>query len=211
MSTSILQNHWVFGPTPAMETKYEVGAQIGQPGSFGYAVQVRCKETGELRACKVINKSRFVGVGHALENFRNEITIMRELKHDGIIHLHEHFEDKERLFLVMELCSGGELFDAITERGRFTETDAASLVRQVMAALAYMHERRIAHCDLKPDNFLFTDSTRTKLKVIDFGLSKVRQMRSVSGGTRTHFSTHLRIQDAFFIRSAALSITSHRR
>jgi len=78
----------------------------------------------------------------------------------------------------MDLCSGGELFDRITARGHYTEKDAAKVLRQVFEALYYMHSKKVAHCDLKPDNFLFAhQGDDALLKVIDFGMSKFLQPR----------------------------------
>jgi len=97
---------------------------------------------------------------------------MRELDHPNIIKLFETFEDSKFVYLVMELCEGGELFDKIIEKGSFTESQARNYFRQMISAVNYIHSKRICHRDLKPENFLLLDkSDNSPLKMIDFGMS----------------------------------------
>merc|ERR1712048_609355 len=80
----------------------------------------------------------------------------------------------KNIYLVMELCTGGELFDRIIEAGHFTEVQAAILMQQIVRSIYYMHQNHICHRDLKPENFLFTTKEpieKASLKIIDFGLS----------------------------------------
>merc|ERR1719192_739582 len=90
-----------------------------------------------------------------LDRFKQEIAIMKIMDHTNIIKLYEHFEDHRNIYLVMELCVGGELFDRIIEAGHFTEVQAAILMQQIVQAIYYMHENHICHRDLKPENLLF--------------------------------------------------------
>merc|ERR1719387_470124 len=109
------------------------------------------------------------------EDLQAEIDIMRVLDHPNIVRLQETFEDKRYIYLVMELCEGGELFDRIVESKHFTEHLAAICARQMLLALNYMHQNLIMHRDLKPENFLLAtkaDIEDTPLKLIDFGISK---------------------------------------
>ena len=102
-----------------------------------------------------------------------EVKIMLKLDHPNIIKLREVFEDEMEIHLVMDLCTGGELFDRITEKGRFSEADARGIMRTILDALDYCHKQHVCHRDLKPENFLFTSKDdNAVMKIIDFGLSK---------------------------------------
>ena len=86
----------------------------------------------------------------------------------------EWYEDATRVYIVMEYCSGGELFKKIISIGYFTERDAAALFKQMMNAVLYCTQKGICHKDLKPENFLFVSKeSHSTIKLIDFGLSQV--------------------------------------
>jgi len=111
-----------------------------------------------------------------VERFKMEIAIMKMMDHPNIIKLYETFDDFKNIYLVMELCTGGELFDRIIDAGHFTEVQAAIVMRDIIRAIFYCHEIHVCHRDLKPENFLFTSeakigSDKCLLKIIDFGLS----------------------------------------
>ncbi len=99
-----------------------------------------------------------------------EIDIMRKLRHPHIVQLLDLYQTKEKLYLVLELVEGGELFDKIIERGHYSEKDAADIVRQMLNGIKYMHENGVAHRDLKPENILC--GNKGEIKIADFGLSK---------------------------------------
>merc|ERR1719161_3323080 len=113
---------------------------------------------------------------------------MKQVDHPNIVRLYETYEEwagdkMTNLYLVMELCEGGELFDRIIDAGFFSEHDAAWTMKQVMSAVNYLHSKSITHRDLKPENFLMeTKQADSALKVIDFGLScsfeKGKQLKS---------------------------------
>jgi len=152
---------------------YTLGEQIGQPGQFGRARRAKRKGDGEEFAVKVIAKHRFLyKANHEMvfQDLEDEIRILKLLKHKNIVKLEDVFEDRQNLFLVMELCSGGELYDRIINQTHYSESHAVDVVRQILTATEYFHQNRIIHNDLKPDNFLFDENDC--LKVIDFGMSK---------------------------------------
>lgn len=139
-------------------------------GTYGSVSRGKHRSTGVVRAVKTISKGHMKNV----EQFKQEISIMKVVDHPNIIKLFETFEDRRNIYLVMELCVGGELFDHIIEAGHFTEATAAIIVQQILRAIFYMHENQISHRDLKPENFLFLTKDkieRNVLKIIDFGLS----------------------------------------
>lgn len=123
-----------------------------------------------VRAIKTVAKQYVQDVAE----FKREVEVMKVMDHPNIIKLFETFENKRNIYLVMELCEGGELFARILEAGRFSEREAAIVMQQVLRAVFYMHEHNITHRDLKPENFLFmtTEPIETNvLKLIDFGLA----------------------------------------
>jgi len=128
-------------------------------------------------AIKVIDKKKV----EDMNDITREIEIMEECRHPNIIRLYEIFDEKEKMNLVMELVTGGELFDEIVARGSFTEKDAANVIGTLCSALQYLHAKKIVHRDLKPENILMSckkeelppGSTEPSIKVADFGLARL--------------------------------------
>jgi len=164
---------------------YEVEKKKLGEGSYGSVCKAKHKTTGQVRAVKSIAKAQMKN--H--ERFKQEIAIMKIMDHPNIIKLYETFEDHRNIYLIMELCIGGELFDRIIEAGHFTEVQAATLMQQIVKAIFFMHESHICHRDLKPENFLFSSKEKIEkspLKIIDFGLScqfKPGQVLTTKAGT----------------------------
>ena len=101
-----------------------------------------------------------------------------------MLKLYEYFEDDKHIYLITELCKGGELFDKILEEECFSEKQAAKIFKQILTSLNYCHQNGIAHRDLKPENFLFeTTHPNSDLKIIDFGLSKIIKTNEFVGQT----------------------------
>ncbi|NWR21398.1 KCC4 kinase, partial [Emberiza fucata] len=117
---------------------------------------------------------------------RTEIGVLLRLSHPNIIKLKEIFETPTEISLVLELVTGGELFDRIVEKGYYSERDAADAVKQILEAVSYLHANGIVHRDLKPENLLYaTPAPDAPLKIADFGLSKIVEdhvtMKTVCG------------------------------
>lgn len=94
--------------------------------------------------------------------------------HPNIVKMYEFFEDEKRYYLVTEICKGGELFDEVLQRGKFSERDAAVLLKQVLSCVNYCHKNNIVHRDLKPENILLElNKEFDQIKIIDFGTSLV--------------------------------------
>lgn len=147
---------------------YILGEEIGR-GSFSKVRKAKHKETGKDYAIKCIEK-KFIKM-HLLER---EIGIMKKLKHKHILPLIEVFENKDSIFLVLELVTGGELFDKIVEKGNYSEKDASLIVTQILGAVQYLHSQGVVHRDLKPENLLCNNNDgNIHIYVADFGLSRV--------------------------------------
>jgi len=130
------------------------------------------RESSAQRAVKVLRKS------HMDEDEKrmlfNEINILKEIDHPNIVKMYEFFEDEKRYYLVTEICKGGELFDEILQRGKFSERDGAVLMKQVLSCINYCHQNNIVHRDLKPENILLEQNKEfDAIKIIDFGTSLV--------------------------------------
>lgn len=154
-----------------LEDFYIVEKKVIGEGSYGSVVKCQNKETHQWRALKSINKNLVKNS----EQFKEEMAIMKLLDHPNIVRLYETLEDARNVYLVLELCTGGELFDRIVEAGNFTEQVAAKCVQAMLRAVNYMHQNYIMHRDLKPENWLVASDEeigKTDLKLIDFGLSK---------------------------------------
>jgi len=145
--------------------------------------------TGKAYACKIIDKKnieqRFRGL---LSQFHVEIEVLKELQHPNIIRLEDVYSTSDKIYMVMEMMGGGELFDYVVEKGTLTEEEASGIVRKVTSAVVYMHSLNIIHRDLKPENLLLTHRPNhpgdvPEVKIIDFGLSKFL----VSGPTARSF------------------------
>ena len=107
-----------------------------------------------------------------LQKFFAEVDILRSLDHPNILKLFEFYEDGRNYHLVTEMCTGGELFDRIIEKGHFNENIAALVMHQVLSAVNYCHANKIVHRDLKPENLLLeSNDMNAPIKVIDFGTS----------------------------------------
>ncbi|PAA89515.1 hypothetical protein BOX15_Mlig020174g1 [Macrostomum lignano] len=161
------------------EDVYDLGKELGKGGT---SVVHECNRIGssEKWAAKVIQKKVDKRIVTA------EIGILLSVSHENIIRLKEVFETPNHFFMVLELVTGGELFDRIVSRGSYNEKDASQCIRQLLDGLRYLHERGIIHRDLKPENLLYEDEREeAKLKIADFGLSKIADSdvhtRSVCG------------------------------
>jgi calcium-dependent protein kinase len=108
---------------------------------------------------------------------RQEVSIMDHLSgHANVVKLVDVFEDKRNVHIVMELCTGGELFDRIVARGHYSEKSAAQIIRAIVEVVAHCHTMGVVHRDLKPENFLLSSAgSASELKAIDFGLSSFFQ------------------------------------
>ncbi|ORY90454.1 kinase-like domain-containing protein [Syncephalastrum racemosum] len=156
---------------PELEKEYTVTKKTLGVGSFAVVKECIHKSTGESYALKIILKKAIAGKEHMLTS---ELDILKQVRHPHIVSMHHMYESVDAVYIVTDLASGGELFQQLLEKGNYTEKDAASLVRQMLEGLSYLHEHDIVHRDIKPENLLFdTTDENAKLMITDFGLSKI--------------------------------------
>ncbi|XP_057507034.1 LOW QUALITY PROTEIN: CDPK-related kinase 7-like [Actinidia eriantha] len=164
-----------FGFSKQFMTHYELGEEVGR-GHFGYTCSAKGKKgslKGQDVAVKVIPKSKMT-TEIAIEDARREVKMLRALTgHRNLVQFYDVYEDENNVYIVMELCKGGELLDRILSRGgKYSEEDAKVVMVQILSVVAYCHLQGVVHRDLKPENFLFTSKDEhSPLKAIDFGLS----------------------------------------
>jgi len=148
---------------------YTIKEKLGS-GSFATVKRAINKETGEVVAVKIIKKKRLTT--KELKSIEREIDIMIKLKHRNVVTLLDVFDSPKQIYLVMELCVGGELFDKVVEAGNYSEHLASKAIKQVCRGIRYLHANGIIHRDLKPENLLYYDnSSEGLLKITDFGLA----------------------------------------
>jgi len=162
-----------------LRNHYDCTKKIGK-GGFGKVFQVCNKKTKKLYACKKVSKLNI----NNLEKLRKEIEILKKLDHPNIVKLYEVFESENSLYLIMEECFGGELFERIWKRiqanDMYTEKGVCSLIRQIIGTIEYCHNNGIVHRDLKPENLLFLNEGNEEnnpIKIVDFGLSQFINLR----------------------------------
>ena len=150
-------------------------------GSFAAVYRVQNRITDSVRAMKIINKSSTCSEEDDKE-ILNEINILRTLDHPNILKIFEFYSNKESYSIVTELCSGGELFQEIVDKGPFNESYSAFVIFQILSAINYCHNMKIVHRDLKPENILIADRDKNnypRIKICDFGTSKMFEKGAV--------------------------------
>uniref|UniRef100_A0A1I7VEU7 Protein kinase domain-containing protein n=1 Tax=Loa loa TaxID=7209 RepID=A0A1I7VEU7_LOALO len=138
--------------------KYEVLAVIGK------VLRVQHRLTHKYYAVKLVSSD--------CGTVNNELSILSRVQHPFVIRLEEVFKSSSRLFIVMEMASGGEMYNRVVAKGRYSEIEARQALRMLLNGLAYLHSIRVTHRDLKPENLLYSDTTPdARLLITDFGLA----------------------------------------
>uniref|UniRef100_A0A672HU26 Doublecortin-like kinase 3 n=1 Tax=Salarias fasciatus TaxID=181472 RepID=A0A672HU26_SALFA len=155
-----------------IEQCYDIGRVVGD-GNFAVVRECRRRDSGQTLAMKIVERSKLIGREHMMQN---ELSLLGSLCHPRIVRLFAHHHTHTHSYLVMELVSGGDLFEAISESGKFSEAAAGLMVSDVSEALSYIHSKSIVHRDLKPENLLVGTRVSAgvcRLKLGDFGLAMV--------------------------------------
>ena len=138
---------------------YDIGQLLGR-GGFASVYRARERRTGSLYALKIMEKANIRK--HNMESrVANEIKIQSELRYKGIVQSHCHFEDAENVYMVLELCEGGNLYRYLKTHGPLNETEASIVIKQLLLSLEYMHGIGVVHRDLKLSNVLLVQNHST--------------------------------------------------
>lgn len=147
--------------------KYELHRTLGE-GTFGKVKFAVNTETNEPVAIKVLDKEKIQKQNMGAQ-IKKEISIMKMVRHRYVVDMKEVLASRTKIFIVLELVTGGELFDKIVNEGRLNEEKARFYFRQLVEGVEYCHNLGVCHRDLKPENLLLDDAGN--LKISDFGLS----------------------------------------
>eukprot|EP00347_Sterkiella_histriomuscorum_P012353 403368920 len=140
-------------------------------GSFSIMRQGINKKTGQKVAIKIIHRESLEEEDEIA--LQTEVEILSQVDHPNVVKLYEIFDNKDCMFLVQELMSGGELFDRIVEKEQYSEKEAADTIRPIVDAVRYCHSMGIIHRDLKPENLLYASRDKQSIiKISDFGLAR---------------------------------------
>ena len=179
-----------------IKNNYKISSKIGQ-GAFG-KVFIATDKSGKKYAIKCLKKKNFIKGQFS----SNEIKMGINIKHPNILGIIEVYEDMSKIFLVMEYCNGGDLFDYIINapNGQLEDVNTIDIIIQILDALNYLHnEVKICHRDLKPENCLISINGQNKpiVKLIDFGTAKyIDKINKISGkiGTIKYMAPEIFVQ-----------------
>nr|XP_060495743.1 myosin light chain kinase, smooth muscle isoform X5 [Panthera onca] len=147
---------------------YDIEERLGS-GKFGQVFRLVEKKTGKIWAGKFFKAYS----AKEKENIRQEISIMNCLHHPKLVQCVDAFEEKANIVMVLEIVSGGELFERIIDEDfELTERECIQYMRQISEGVEYIHKQGIVHLDLKPENIMCVNKTGTRIKLIDFGLAR---------------------------------------
>ncbi|XP_078440822.1 3-phosphoinositide-dependent protein kinase 2-like isoform X2 [Wolffia australiana] len=155
---------------------FQLGKIFGV-GSYSKVVRAKKVDTGKMYALKIMDK-KFITKENKIEYVKLERVVLDQLEHPGIIRLFFTFQDTYSVYMALESCEGGELFDQITRKGRLLEDEARFYAAEVIDALEYIHSMGIIHRDIKPENLLLTSEGH--IKIADFGSVKPTRYNKIT-------------------------------
>ncbi|KAM9765563.1 death-associated protein kinase 2a [Menidia menidia] len=157
-----------------VEDFYDIGEELGS-GQFAIVKQCTERDTGREFAAKFIKKRQSMASSRGVrrEEIEREVDILQQVQHPNVVTLHDVYENRTDVVLILELVSGGELFDFLAQKESLSEEEATQFIKQILEGVNYLHARKIAHFDLKPENIMLLDKNvpLPRIKLIDFGLA----------------------------------------
>ncbi|XP_007955483.1 serine/threonine-protein kinase BRSK1 [Orycteropus afer afer] len=148
---------------------YRLEKTLGKGQTGLVKLGVHCV-TGQKVAIKIVNREKLSE--SVLMKVEREIAILKLIEHPHVLKLHDVYENKKYLYLVLEHVSGGELFDYLVKKGRLTPKEARKFFRQIVSALDFCHSYSICHRDLKPENLLLDE--KNNIRIADFGMASLQ-------------------------------------
>ncbi|CAK75854.1 unnamed protein product (macronuclear) [Paramecium tetraurelia] len=148
---------------------YEILEVLGK-GGFGRVLKVRRKKNNQLFAIKKMSKAKIINQ-KSITAILNEKNLLIQLRHPFIVNMHSAFQDKENLYLVLDLLTGGDLRCHIYRNKRFSEQEVKFFAACIITSLDYLHQQGIIHRDLKPENLVFDD--KGYLRLTDMGIARI--------------------------------------
>lgn len=153
-----------------IQNYFEILETLGV-GSYGAVSKIRDRKTGLIQAMKEVVKIQVPE--DQMKLFMNEIEMLKGLDHPNIMKIFQVIESKKSFYIICEYLAGGELFELLKKKKRFTEENAKKYVYDVLTGLNYLHSNKVVHCDLKLENVVLSSNTSDgKVKIIDFGISR---------------------------------------
>ena len=146
---------------------FVLGEKLGQ-GTFGFVRLATHSLTGEKVAIKILDKEKIIKEKDKYR-LKNEIKILKKLRHNNIVQLYGVIDTKLSINLIMEYCEGEELLDYINRKQKLKEMEACKILQQLISGVEYLSKNKITHRDLKPENIIINNNL--KIKIVDFGLS----------------------------------------
>jgi len=175
------------GESESLNLKYNIKSKTLGEGTFGKVFLAENSVNDNVKvAIKALKKNKVTD--EAIEKVKHEVDVLQTLDHPNIVRYFETFESEKSIYLVMEYCEGGELFEQLSiSKGKvFTEKQTAKVMKQLFHAISHCHSKGVIHRDLKMENVMYKTKDTTnepEVKIIDFGLSKIKEAGKTSMST----------------------------
>lgn len=159
--------------TGGVHEHYDIREKLGS-GAFAEVRLCVDRRTGDKFAMKIVDKKKFEMIGTKRKNaIMDEVNILKQIDHPNVIGITNMIDTTDTMYIVLELVTGGELFDHLVDHGAYSDERARDIFGQMLQAVKYLHGKGIAHRDLKPENILLVRKNEDRIKISDFGLSRL--------------------------------------
>lgn len=168
---------------------FEIGRLLGR-GKFGHVWLARERRNGFIVALKII-PIKEIQSAETAKQVRREIEIHSNLRHENILRMYGHFYDRDNIYLILEYAGQGEFFKFLSEKGRFSERETSTYIRQVVQALQHMEKHSVIHRDIKPENLLLGSDDLVKIADFGWAVHNVDKRRMTFCGTMEYLAPEM--------------------